>query len=452
MNYNHDMMHLVWICSFLAALSVQHTEAQSIDLKKAVILTPNKPHSKTENVAAQMLQEEIQKRTGLKWQISGKYDTGKPAIAIATCATNELTDLEVPRRDGQDLPEFKPEGYRICVQQNKTVRSVVWIIGADARGVLFGVGRLLRLLDCGPGRASLAKTTDIVTSPAYPIRGHQLGYRARANSYDAWNASTYEQYIRDLIIFGNNCIENIPFQDEQSSPHMTIPRDQMNILLSKICDRYDLDYWVWTPVEFDLNEQSKRAAELARHESFYKACPRLNAVFVPGGDPGANHPRLLLPFLKDIGDRLIAQHPDARVWLSLQGFNNEQVEYVYSYINEHKPDWLGGLVAGPSSPPIPETRQRLAKKYRLRHYPDITHTVRCQYPVPWWDPAFSLTLGRECSNPRPVSIDGLGKGVIFPEASRSNCMNTRFQSSRNRSQSHPGAHSGLPQPTSGPWS
>jgi len=395
-------VHVIWMCSFLAALSVQSTKAESIDLKETVILIAKKPHSKTEDVAAEMLQEEVQKRTGLRWQISSKYDTQKPAIAIATCATNELADLEVPRRDCQDLPEFKPEGYRICVEQRRRGESLVWIVGADARGVLFGVGHLLRLLDWGPGSASLAKTTDIATSPAYPIRGHQLGYRARANSYDAWNASTYEQYIRDLIIFGTNCVENIPFQDEQSSPHMTVPRKEMNRLLSKICDRYDLDYWVWTPVVFDLNDQAKRVAELRRHESLYRACPRLNAVFVPGGDPGMNHPQLLLPFLKDIGERLIAQHPDARVWLSLQGFSDEQVGYVYSYINKHKPDWLGGLVAGPSSPPIPETRQRLSKKYKLRHYPDITHTVRCQYPVPWWDPAFSLTLGRECPNPQPV--------------------------------------------------
>ncbi|HPO31278.1 MAG TPA: hypothetical protein PKX28_08545, partial [Candidatus Hydrogenedentes bacterium] len=27
---------------------------------------------------------------------------------------------------------------------------------------------------------------------------------------------------------------------------------------------------------------------------------------------------------------------------------------------------------------------------------------RCQYPVPWWDPAFALTLGREPINPRPL--------------------------------------------------
>jgi hypothetical protein len=386
----------------LAALGTRAARAADLDLTKTAILVAEKPHFKTEPLAAEMLQGEVRRRTGLRWEISGERASRTPVIAVAAVMENEVCGLAVPHRDGRDLPENKKEGYRICVKRDGQGAPVVWVIGADARGVLFGVGRLLRLLDWGPARASLAEGMDISSSPAYPIRGHQLGYRARANSYDAWNASTYEQYIRDLILFGCNCIENIPFQDDQPSPHMTVPRDEMNVLLSRICDRYDLDYWVWTPVVFDLHDEARRAAEIERHASLYLACPRLNAVFVPGGDPGANPPELLLPFLKDIGERLMARHPDGRVWLSLQWFNDAQISYVYQYIDEHKPKWLGGLVAGPSSPPIPETRRRLPKDYRLRDYPDITHTVRCQYPVPWWDPAFSLTLGRECPNPRPV--------------------------------------------------
>ncbi len=72
------------------------------------------------------------------------------------------------------------------------------------------------------------------------------------------------------------------------------------------------------------------------------------------------------------------------------------------YLKTKSPDWLGGLVAGPSAPPIPMTRNLLPGKYRFRLYPDITHNKLCQYPVPWWDQALALTLGREAINPRPV--------------------------------------------------
>jgi len=86
----------------------------------------------------------------------------------------------------------------------------------------------------------------------------------------------------------------------------------------------------------------------------------------------------------------------------LQGFNKEKVEYFFKYLEDNNPDWLKGLVYGPSSPPIDVERKLLPKKYMHRFYPDITHTVRCQYPVERWDQAFALTLGREACNPQPL--------------------------------------------------
>ena len=50
---------------------------------------------------------------------------------------------------------------------------------------------------------------------------------------------------------------------------------------------------------------------------------------------------------------------------------------------------------------LPELRKAVPAKYPIRDYPDITHSLRCQYPVPDWDVAYSLTEGREVINPRP---------------------------------------------------
>ncbi len=50
---------------------------------------------------------------------------------------------------------------------------------------------------------------------------------------------------------------------------------------------------------------------------------------------------------------------------------------------------------------LPELRKGVPAKYPIRDYPDITHSLRCQYPVPDWDVAYSLTEGREVINPRP---------------------------------------------------
>ncbi|MFH1740158.1 MAG: hypothetical protein ABIH23_14210, partial [bacterium] len=152
----------------------------------------------------------------------------------------------------------------------------------------------------------------------------------------------------------------------------------------------------------DLTDGEARAKALDQHEELYRDCKELTGVFFPGGDPGENPPELVLPFLEDVAKRLLPIHPNARVWLSLQWFNRKQITYIIDYLKKESPDWLGGLVAGPSSPPIPITRTALPKKYKYRLYPDITHNKICQYPVPWWDQAYALTLGREAINPRPA--------------------------------------------------
>ena len=394
---------LVLVCSVLML------NAQSINFKNATIIVASSVPSPMKETAARMLTEEIAKRTNLTLKtIAAWPKTNALTVALVLSSDRELLGKTIPTRTDKSGAEYKAEGFRVVSETNDK-GGVVWIIGADARGILFGSGWLLRKLQLSLGGAQLEGNVDIATSPAYPIRGHQLGYRHTANSYDAWSVAQYEQYFRELAIFGTNAVEGIPFhEDEKPNPHFKIPASEMRVKMGELCQLYDMDYWVWTPVTFELTDKEKRVAELKLHEDFYKKCPRLDHIFVPGGDPGDNHPREVMPFLKDLHQILVKYHPKAKIWISLQGFSVEQVDYFYDYLAENNPDWLQGVVSGPSSPPMAETRYRLPKKYQHRQYPDITHNVRCEFPVRGWDQAFALTLGREASNPRPYAFAEIG--------------------------------------------
>ena len=371
----------VRIVLFSLVLLVQPTSwGQMIDLGAAVVVVRgDAPGLLT---AATVLTEEVEKRTGLLWEHADQAPSSGPVIELSLAEGDTLG----------------PEGFELIANPDGNVR----IVGGNARGVLFGAGHLLRHMSWAEGTVALPGPMAVLERPEYSIRGHQLGYRARANSWDAWTVEQFDQHIRELALFGTNAIENIPFQDDQPSPHMKLSRRDMNRQLSEICAKYDLDYWVWTPADYDLTDAAKRADALAAHEEFYADCPRLDAVFFPGGDPGDNHPREVMPFLEDISKLLVKYHPAAKVWLSPQGFHGEELEYMFTWIDEHQPEWLGGLVGGPGSPPLDGLRERLDKRYRLRDYPDITHIVRCQYPALTLDQAFALTLGRECIMARPV--------------------------------------------------
>jgi hypothetical protein len=370
-----------------------------IDLSKSVLIASPNIKSPVRETVIRVLQEEIAQRSMLNLKVI-TTPVRSPLIALALVTDSDLNGTKVPQRSGDNLPEKKPEGFRIFLDKSGT-DDILWLIGADERGILFAAGQFLRTANVSKNRILFNETDQVATAPVYPIRGHQLGYRNTANSWDAWTIEQYEKYIRELALFGSNCVENIPFQDGPPGPNMKVPRDEMNRAISNICNNYGLDYWVWTPSDADLSDQNKFNEEVKKHSEFYKSCPRLDGVFFPGGDPGNNHPKYVMPFLKELAAELKKYHPAAGVWISLQGFNEEEVDYFYQYLKENNPHWLAGVVCGPGSPDIADTRFRLPEKYMIRHYADITHTVRCQYPTLNWDQAFALTEGREVCNPQP---------------------------------------------------
>ncbi len=397
----------------IVGLSVCSTNsaADKIDLTHATVVSPFVGDDSPEEEALQLLVEEASKRTGFAWPVSRSWPENEvPVIVLTSKAPKTDWPVTFPERWEKKIGA---EGYQLLVQNRRGHMPVVWAVGADTRGVLFASGGLLRALSMQRGDVSISSDLNIATSPAYPLRGHQLGYRAKANSYDAWTPADYEQYIRDLMVFGTNAIEQIPLEEPYSSPHFPIPRTEMNRELSAICEKYGIEYWMWMPV-MEHREEGPDAVALSTEEEqdsildswreLFEICPRVDGVFVPSSDPGINKAELLMPFLEKAAKVLRRSHPHAKIWVSHQGLADEDQTYMYEWLEKNAPEWFGGIGFGPwTQTTFAETRTRLPKQYEIRSYPDITHTVRCQFPVIHWDRAFALTLGRECINPRPVA-------------------------------------------------
>lgn len=331
------------------------------------------------HIAGTVLQEEIFRRTGQRWPLVHQLPATGDALVMEERA-------------------MAAESYAIR-SENGNGRKILRIEGSPERGLIYGTGRLLRMMEWRKGSVTWPLSVDESAAPDKALRGHQIGYRNLANSYDGWSPAQYDQYIREQVIFGANSIEAIPFMP--ASPHFTVSSREMTKKMSESCQRYDADFWVWTPATFDLKDDAKRKHFLLQFDTLFRESPRLDAIFFPGGDPGSNPPELVIPLLEELAAPLKRYHPEAGIWLSLQGFEPGQCRYVYDYIRSRKPQWLAGLVVGPGSPSPEDTRAAISRDYQLRHYPDITHTVRCDFPVSWWDPAFAFTLGREPVNPQP---------------------------------------------------
>jgi len=386
---------------FLSLFLSYSSFAQTIDFSKSNIFFPEKKNVQLQK-AVQVLQEEIHKRTNLFLPVIDKpLSEGNPIIAVVV--EGRIEKFPEPYKTAiHKLPQTGKDGYKIVLLENKTVI----IAGHDERGALYGVGHLLRKMELLNGRAFVPDIMNISSTPVYPIRGHQMGYRPKTNAYDAWDVAQFDSYIRDLTIFGANSIEIMPprTDDDFSSIHMKLPAIKMIAEQSRICKEYGLDVWMWYPnMGSDYTSPDSIKKELDEREKVFGVLPKLDALFVPGGDPGELEPDELFNWLGKVAVVLHKYHPNAKIWVSPQAFKPGKEWYgkFYEHVNRQY-EWFGGIVYGPwIRTPLPEVKKLINPSVPVRLYPDITHSLSCQYPVPDWDIAFAMTLGRECINPRP---------------------------------------------------
>jgi hypothetical protein len=380
-----------------------------IDFSNTVIIASNKDKKNLALKAATMLREELYRRTQMDCELQNTPSANRPAIIIGE--TGLPPHACIPPSD-IPLPETGGEGCVIHLQNDPGKSPRIWIIGGCGRALLYGAGRLLRLFMIHSEQGSLAlpdQASGVIhaTVPRFPLRGHQLGYRSLPNTYDAWDVRKYEQYLRDMLIFGANCVELTPTlnPDEPPTEIMPVAPWEMTRRISALLDSYDTDLWLWLPNEdWDRSDPLNWNRMLQDRERLYAETPRIDHLFVPGGDPGDIPADLLMGFLERNAKLLHQYHPKAGIWLSPQGFTRKELSWFYRYLQDNEPEWLTGVVYGPwICDTLRHCRQLVPSRYRFRRYPDITHCTRCQYPVPGWDAAYALTLCREPINPRPLA-------------------------------------------------
>ncbi|NQU55259.1 MAG: hypothetical protein HQ522_22295 [Bacteroidetes bacterium] len=394
--------------------------SQTVNLSSAEIICFEK-NDKLVLKSISVLQEEIKKRSNILLPTNKKWPKKEDAVIAVGLENNLAKFPEEFQAAISKMEDINKEGYKIAVFEDS---KTVLIVGHDARGVLYGIGKLLRKMEIRKGEILVPSDLKIASSPTYPIRGHQLGYRPKTNSYDAWSADQFASYIRDLAIFGANSIEIMPprTDDDFTSVHMQIPAIEMIAEQSKICDSYGMDVWMWYPnMGEDYANPDTRKEEIAERHKVFKAVPRLDHLFVPGGDPGDVEPDVLFDWLNQIAEVMHQYHPNAKIWVSPQVFRptQEWFDAFYAHVNKEY-SWFGGVVFGPwVKPTIQEIRKKINPNIPIRKYPDITHSLSSQYPIPKWDLAQTITLGRECINPRPTdekmihnALDEFGDGSI----------------------------------------
>src|SRR5688572_14007421 len=162
-----------WIGVVLLASALAVTAQDKLDLSRAIVVSTGNLTS-PEQKAIEMLRDEVERRTGIRWEHAIGMPAGGGPVIVAGQAAAVSTLLPAAA-----APPTPAESFRTGVASRQ-----VYISGRDPRGVLYGIGHLLRKLEMRRGQVLLPAGYGVSTSPETRLRGHQLGYRPKTNSYD----------------------------------------------------------------------------------------------------------------------------------------------------------------------------------------------------------------------------------------------------------------------------
>jgi len=152
---------------------------------------------------------------------------------------------------------------------------------------------------------------------------------------------------------------------------------------------------------YSLPETMKIAQ--AEWNAVFGGMARLDMIQIPAGDPGSHLPDALLNITHSLSATAKQWFPHVQIWLGPQEWAPSEMEQWQTLVAQPgNTALLAGVVYGP------HTSQNLTRFLAMeptglpvRLYPDITHSLNTQFPVPHWDRAFAITESREVINPRP---------------------------------------------------
>ena len=313
--------------------------------------------------------------------------------------------------------------YKIDVSEDGLTISAQGI-----RGLLYGIGRFLRKTEYKNGSITLTEDISGEYSTYMKIRGHQLGYRTTANTYEAWTPEQYYTYIKELMYFGCNVFEHTVFHETDKRHRlMKYSQAEMIKLVNEKAKTLDIDISYWCP-----NDEKSAEDSAKERGEFFSKQPYGDIYFPPGSDPGDFPADEMVDRVITIMKEIRKSHPDMQLWPSAQspdGFGKWGDDFIKKM--QELPDDIDGIITGPNcAMPLHELRSRLPLKYPIRLYPDITHNVRCEYPVHFdredWHYSLASTLSREAVNPRPAeyrTIHRLTRQYIVGSVSYSEGIN-----------------------------
>jgi hypothetical protein len=356
-------------------------------------------------------------------------------------------DVVLPGRAGP-----APEGFVIKSLRTPQGRLVV-AVGADARGVLYAAGEILRRFSYGPDFVTITDYS-VAEAPAFRFRGfspNQGGTMMKATKARPWTEAEIQGVVLDYALAGGNTFyaadNGGPMYDFiKSYGLMTTTGARPNQLMGQHPREWSAggrEPWEGTDWVCPSIPEA-RAALLAQWDRDFSKRADHEVMRFYAGDPGGCTDARCRPWGKtfiqlceEMAAIWLRYHPKSIVLVANQGLDNAGERAIFDYYKEKPRIWSYGVVYGPGSNPMSryfrnELRQDLftypgkgpVNRYltemlhelptdqHIMHYSDITHWIRSQYPVANPEPHIVRAYDRRMFHARPKAMYRIFQAIM----------------------------------------
>ncbi len=344
-----------------------------------------------------------------------------------------------------DTERTHPEGFAARTLVHGMRRYVV-IVGADQRGVIYGIGAVLRSMTYHSDGVDLPQL-DAKEKPAFWLRGTEasaVGPRSGAMELGKMRPQREEEIeeaLEDLILLGANI-----FHGKED-----FVQDHGLMIYSGYCanslPRGFPQEWAATPsnsLHIKVNSYFRRSyvcpsmpkarrALLDNFDRMFRNGRDYDFFATNSGDVGGCTCEKCMPWgatyirlVHKMADILHKYHPETKMIGTNQNLTNEGDQAILDYFNENNTGWFYALRYGPGGNEMstynrPPLNPRWFEyegfgptgnylKYVHRQLPtmtdvvlfsDVTHWIRSQYGVDHPDVALAVVYNRRAWNARP---------------------------------------------------
>jgi hypothetical protein len=360
------------------------------------------------------------------------------------CDTNEVV---LPGKTGP-----APEGFAIKSLRTPEGRLIL-AVGADARGVLYGAGEVLRRFRYGPNSVTVADYS-VAEAPAFRFRGvsaNQGGTMMKITKARSWTEAEIRGVVLEYALAGGNTFYSAdnggPFYDFMKSYGLiTTTGARPNQLYGKHPKEWNAggrepwegSNWVCPSIP------EARAALLAQWDKDFSQRADHEVMRFYAGDPGGCTDARCRPWGKtfiqlceEMAAIWLKYHTNSIVLIANQGLDNAGERAIFDYYKEKPRTWSYGIAYGPGSNPmsryfrdelrkdlftypgkgpvdryLAEMLHELPMDQHIMHYSDITHWIRSQYQIDRPEPNIVKAYNRRMFHARPKALYRIFQAIM----------------------------------------